>query len=89
MRGAETDFGETGFRLRIIFQLDVARKDFFGPVGAARHDDFIHPKINSAGGEADDKIRRAQAPQTHAGGAERGEFVMPCVLRERIQQREQ
>jgi len=89
VRGAEADFGEVGLGLGIVFQLDVARQDFFRPVGAARHDGFVDGEIDSAGQHADDEIRHAQSPQTHAGSAQRGQLVMPRMLRERVEQREQ
>ena len=89
VRGAETDFGEMRFGFWIIFQLNVARKDFFRPIRAARHDNFVHRKINSTRRDADYKIRRAQSPQADARRAQRGEFVMARMLRERVKEREQ
>ena len=86
---AEINIGKARFAGGWGSFFDVPVQNFFRPGRATGNDEFIHPKINSGGGEAHDKIRRAQPPQTHAGGAERGELVMFRVVRQRVEQREQ
>jgi len=86
---AEADFGEVGLGLGIVFQLDVARR--ISSVQSAQRGTMasVDGEIDSAGQHADDEIRHAQSPQTHAGSAQRGQLVMPRMLRERVEQREQ
>ena len=80
---------ENGLRFQIGFILSMPGENFPGPFLAARHDEFVQHQINSAGGEADAKIRHAQSPDADACRAQCGELVMAGVLCQRNEQREQ
>jgi len=86
---AEAALDEPHFAGRAVFRFHMARQNLIGPAEAERHGDFVQRKIKARGRQPDDKIWRAQPPQPDAGGAQRGDFVVPRVVRERIKQRQQ
>ena len=63
--------------------------DVFRPVHAPGHDVFVQGKDSRASQQAGDKIGEAEPPQTYSRRAHGRQFMVPRVVGERVEDRQQ
>ncbi len=68
---------------------DVAIENLLRPLVTGRDHELIQTEVKQRRREADQEIRRAEPPQTHAGRAQSRDFIVARVMGQGVEQSQQ